>query len=90
MYPVNPKNEASASLFQQPARGATSDSYTPVTGDVGRYLRATATYDDGYSSGKSASAISENTVRAVPVNNDPPRFLSSFERRSVDENTAPG
>ena len=70
--------------------GATSDSYTPVTGDVGRYLRATATYDDGYSSGKSASAVSENTVRAVPVNNDPPRFLSSFERRSVDENTAPG
>ena len=39
------------------------------------------------SNGKSANAISENTVRAVPVNNDPPRFLSSFERRSVDENT---
>ena len=29
-------------------------------------------------------------MRAVPVNNDPPRFLSTFERRSVDENTAPG
>ncbi len=70
--------------------GATSDSYTPVAGDVGRYLRATASYDDGYSTGKSASAVSENTVRAVPVNNDPPRFLTSFERRSVDENTAPG
>ena len=70
--------------------GATSDSYTPVAGDVGRYLRATATYDDGYSNGKSASAVSENTVRLVPINNDPPRFLSSFERRSVDENTAPG
>ena len=70
--------------------GATSDSYTPVTGDVGRYLRATASYDDGYSTGKNASAVSENTVRAVPVNNDPPRFLTSFERRSVNENTAPG
>ncbi len=70
--------------------GATSDSYTPVAGDVGRYLRATASYDDGYSNGKSANAVSENTVRAVPVNNDPPRFLSSFERRSVDENTARG
>ena len=70
--------------------GATSDSYTPVAGDVGRYLRATASYDDGYSNGKTANAISDNTVRAVPVNNDPPRFLSSFERRSVDENTAPG
>ena len=73
-----------------PSAGATSDTYTPVTADVGRYLRATARYDDGYSNGKSASAVSENTVRAVPVNNDPPRFLSAFERRSVDENTAPG
>ncbi|MCE2458069.1 MAG: cadherin domain-containing protein [Dehalococcoidia bacterium] len=70
--------------------GATSDSYIATSTDVGRYLRATATYDDGYSSGKSASAVSENTVRELPVNNDPPRFLSQFERRSVDENTAPG
>ena len=69
---------------------ATSDSYTPVTGDVGRYLRATARYDDGYSNGKSASTISENTVRAVPVNNNPPRFLTQFTSRTVDENTGVG
>ena len=70
--------------------GATSDSYTPAAADVGRYLRATARYDDGYSNGKSADAVSENTVRAVPVDNDPPRFLSSVSRRSVEENTAAG
>ena len=69
---------------------ATSDSYTPVTGDVGRYLRVTASYDDGYSNGKSASAISENTVRVVPQNNNPPRFLTQFTSRTVDENTAAG
>ena len=70
--------------------GATSDSYTASSTDVGRYLRATARYDDGYSNGRSASAISENTVQERPVNNDPPRFLSQSERRSVDENSAPG
>ena len=70
--------------------GATSDSYTPAAGDVSRYLRVTARYDDGFSNGKSAQTISENTVRGVPANNNPPRFLSQFERRDVDENTAPG
>ena len=36
--------------------GATSASYTPVPADVGRYLRATASYDDDESAGKSALA----------------------------------
>ena len=69
---------------------ATSDSYTPAAGDVGRYLRATARYDDGYSNGKRAQADSENMVRAVPQNNNPPRFLSQFTTRTVDENTGTG
>lgn len=70
--------------------GATSERYTPVTGDVGRYLRAIASYDDGYSNGKSANAVSENTVRAVPVSNDPPQFLTSTTWRSVEENVPAG
>ena len=70
--------------------GTTSDSYTPASDDVGRYLRVTARYDDGYSNGKSASAVSENTVRAVPTENHPPRFLSQFTTRTVDENTGAG
>ena len=28
--------------------GATSDTYTPISDDVSRYLRATASYDDGF------------------------------------------
>ena len=35
---------------------STSYSYTPVAGDEGRYLRATASYTDGRGSGKSARA----------------------------------
>ncbi len=70
--------------------GATSTDYTPQTGDVSRYLRATASYDDGFSTGKSASAVSSNTVRTKPVNNTPPNFGSNSESRSVQENSAPG
>ena len=69
---------------------ATSNSYTPAASDVGRYLRVTARYDDNYSNGKSARTDSENTVRTVPTENNPPRFLSQFTTRTVDENTAVG
>ena len=44
---------------------ATSASYTAVTTDVGRYLRATANYTDAVGSGKSAEAIT-----AAPVAED--------------------
>ena len=70
--------------------GATSTSYTPESGDVGRYLRATASYDDGLSNGKRASAISAYAVRAVPVSNNPPNFGSNSESRSVQENSPRG
>lgn len=69
---------------------ATSTSYTPAQGDIGRYLRVTASYDDGYSNGKTARTISANKVRAVPQENNPPRFQSSSARRSVQENAARG
>ena len=55
------------------ASGATStvttSSYTPVAGDLGKYLRATATYTDPEGSGKSAEAVSDNAVEARPVTN---------------------
>ena len=53
---------------------AKTASYTPSGDDVGMYLRATATYDDGEGKGKSAEAVSANPVQADP-SNDPPRFL---------------
>ena len=57
--------------------GAASASYTPVDGDLGKYLRATATYDDGEGSGKSAGAESANAVEAAPVTNSEPEFPST-------------
>ena len=54
--------------------GATSTSYTPVTGDVGKYLRATASYTDGEGSGKTAQMVSYRLVRAEPSNNGTPAF----------------
>ena len=42
--------------------GATSASYTPVGGDAGKWLRASAGYTDGEGSGKSAQAEAANAV----------------------------
>ncbi len=44
---------------------ATSASYTPVDGDVGRYLRATATYTDSDGPNQTASGISASAVQAA-------------------------
>ena len=53
---------------------ATSDSRTPTSDDVGMYLRATVTYTDKFGSGKTASAVSENSVEARTVANAAPTF----------------
>ena len=42
--------------------GATTGTYTPVQGDVGNYLQATASYNDAQGSGQSASAATANAV----------------------------
>ena len=74
-----------------PISGETSATYTPVTADVTRFLRATASYTDGEGSGKSAQAVSTNRVEAVPVPpNEPPVFPSNTAARDVDENTVAG
>ena len=49
-------------------------SYTPVTGDVDKHLRATASYTDGEGSGKTAQMVSYRLVRAEPSNNGTPAF----------------
>ena len=54
--------------------GAASTSYTPETGDVGKYLRATASYTDGEGSGKTAHMVSYKRVRVAPTDNSPPAF----------------
>ena len=72
--------------------GATAATYTPVAADVGRFLRATASYTDGEGSGKSAQAVSTNKVLPVPVApNEPPVFDEGpSTSRNVDENTVAG
>ena len=42
---------------------ATSASYTPVTGDVGNFLKAKASYDDPQGTGKTAEAVSAQRQR---------------------------
>ena len=68
--------------------GTGSPSYTPVDGDVGYHLRATASYTDGHGPGKTAQAASTQAVRAGA--NRPPEFDSATAAREVPENTEAG
>ena len=70
--------------------GATEGSYTPVAGDVGNYLRVTASYADGEGSGKSAEAVSDNAVQAAPLTNSAPEFTGESATREIAENTPTG
>ena len=56
--------------------GATSETYTPVVGNVNSYLRATASYDDAAGIGKSARAV---TSAAVIADDDGTVTLSTSE-----------
>ncbi len=74
-----------------PISGADTDTYTPVAGDVGRHLQATASYDDGEGSGKSARAASVHPVRTAVSGNNAPSFPSTVPRTlSVPEDTPAG
>ena len=72
--------------------GETLDTYTPVTADVGNYLRATASYSDDESAGKSAQVVSANRVRAAPTGtNALPQFAPiDSDLYNVNENTRAG
>ena len=75
---------------------ANSDTYVPVTGDVGDNLTATASYTDGHGASKMADEDSANIV-AVDTRNKPPAFgdedtetdgvQNDMATRKVDENT---
>ena len=79
---------------------AEAETYSPVSGDVGFYLRATVTYTDGHGPDKSAMATSAHTVQAINLPNNPPVFpdqdsempgdQSDTATRMVEENTAAG
>ena len=67
--------------------GATSATYEPVAADAGLYLRAMATYTDGFDSGNVAMMVSDAAVTEVPVN-VAPEFADETATRSIAENTA--
>ena len=67
---------------------ATSATYTPVADDVGSYLRAAASYDDGFDTSNTAAAVSANRVQVRPPDPAPPVFAPDGDyERSVRENT---
>ena len=68
--------------------GATTDSYTPIDGDVNYYLRATATYTDSHEPNKTAAAVSANAVQSGV--NRAPAFSAATATREFPENTGPG
>ena len=70
-----------------PISGATSNPYTPVAADVGKYLKATASYTDPEGSGKSATSAASSQVVAGNVD---PSFSAMSTTRSVPENSATG
>ena len=58
---------------------------------MGSYLRAVASYDDGHSTGKSATAVSANRVQEAPPQPEPPVFpVDGDYERSIRENTRSG
>ena len=65
----------------------TAASYTPVAGDIGYRLRATASYTDGQGAGKSALA---STTGSATQPNRAPAFSANSATRSVAENSAAG
>ena len=73
-----------------PIGGATADTYTPATGDMGYYLRATASYIDEQGPAKSAQAISAYAVEAAPGRNAPVLTEHPNATRSIARNTPAG
>ena len=69
--------------------GATQQAYMPVEADVGKYLRATASYTDAEGSGKSAQGL-VTAVRAAPLQNAAPVFADDTATRAVPENSVVG
>ena len=70
--------------------GANLSRYSPIAGDEGRYLRATASYTDRRGSGKSTRAVSANVVRVAVPGNNPPQFPSTIDPLTIAENTPAG
>ena len=70
--------------------GADTDTYTPVVGDVGNYLRATASYIEFHGSLQTPHKVSDNAVQVAPGRNSPVFAEGASTTRSVAETTTAG
>ena len=61
-----------------PGTNGASSTYTPVSVDVGKYLRATVSYTDGEGSSKTAQRVSYREVRDSPGSNSAPELDEDF------------
>ena len=94
------RSRSKNSLNYADIENAEAANYSPVSDDVGFYLRATVTYNDGHDEGKSAMATSAHTVQSINEPNADPVFpdqdsempgdQSDTATRMVEENTVAG
>ena len=70
--------------------GVTSDTFTPADTDAGKYIRATASYDDGEGSGKTAVRVSPRVGQPPPVNSAPAFPATENGRREIPEDATGG
>ena len=66
---------------------ATSASYRLVAADVGKFVKATASYSDGLGTGKSAENVTGGKIAA---NNNEPSFSAEMATRTLPENSVAG
>ena len=64
--------------------------YTPVAADVGAYLRATVTYEDGADAGQTAEAVSAHPVREPRGRHTPVFSDGASTTRRTTKTTPPG
>ena len=69
--------------------GATSAMYTSIAVDVGKFLRATATYKDPESATENKIAHG-TTSSAIAASNDEPEFGDTTATRTLPENSGAG
>ena len=68
--------------------GATTNTYTPVAGDVGKQLKVRASFTDDLGNPESRTSPATLAVQAAAVNNAPMFTAGTSTTRSVAENTA--
>ena len=83
------RSRSSTSVWANIA-GATDATFTPEDTDTGGYIRATANYNDGEGSGKTALKVSPRVGQAPPVNSAPAFPATERGTREIAEDAAGG